>query len=135
MPAAGLVDPGEGEMKTTKHHFEIFQRECEKWIMRFGLLGWRFYYQHKDIEERQLAYCLYPDDPQDRVFTLGLTLNLEGDYPMIDIKRTAFHEVMEAFLYKMKYLAQARYVQPEEIHEETHNLVRTLENVVWQGEK
>jgi len=122
-------------MKTTKHHFGIFRRECEKWIKRFGLLGWRFYYQHKDIEGRQLAYCIYPDRPEDRLFTLGLTLNVECDYLVIDFKRTAFHEVMEAFLYKMQYLAQARYVQPEEIYEETHNIVRTLENVVWQGEK
>ena len=121
-------------MKTTKKHFQIFQAECEKWIKCFGLLGWRFYYQHKDIEGRQLAYCCYPDEPEDRVFTLGLTVNLECDYSLIDLKRSAFHEVMEAFLYKINYLARARYVQPEEISEETHNLIRILENVVHKGQ-
>lgn len=122
-------------MKTTKKHFETFKRECEKWIKVFGLYGWRFYYQHKDIEGRQLAYCIFPDEPQDRVFTIGLTLNLDCDYSMIDIKRSAFHEVMEAFLYKFGYLAKARYIQQEEISEEIHNIIRTLEVTVFDSHK
>jgi len=120
-------------MKTTQKHFEIFQKECRKWIEIFGLYGHRFYFQHEDIEGRQLAYCIYPDAQEDRVFTLGLTVNLDRGYSMIDIKRSAFHEVMEAFLYRIHNLARSRYVQPEEIDDEIHNIVRTLEVAVYDN--
>lgn len=119
-------------MKTTRRHLEAFKKECGKWIKVFGMLGWRFYYQHKDIEGRQIAYCCFPDKPEDRVFTIGLTLHLEGNYSMADIRRSAFHEVMEAFLYKIRFLAGCRYIQPEEIDEEVHHIIRTLENAVFE---
>ena len=119
-------------MKTTRRHFEIFKKECEKWIKVFGMLGWRFYYQHKDINGNQLAYCIFPDKPEDRVFTLGMTVNLECDFSMLDFRRSAFHEVMEAFLYRLSFLAEARYVQPDEVGEERHHLIRTLETVVFE---
>ena len=119
-------------MKTTKEQFKAFKAECEKWIKCFGLLGWRFYYQHADIEGNQLAYCCFPDEPEDRVFTLGFTVNLGATYCDTDLKRSAFHEVMEALLYRIRYLAHVRYIQPEEINEEIHNLIRILENVVYK---
>lgn len=118
-------------MKTTAKHFEIFKKECQKWIKVFGLYGHRFYYQHEDIKGRQIAYCIYPDDHEDRAFTLGLTVNLDCEYSMIDIKKSAFHEVMEAFLYRIGNLARCRYVQPEEIDDEIHNIVRILENTIF----
>ena len=120
-------------MKTTKHHFEMFKAECEKWIERFGMFGWRYYYQHEDLKEgSQIAYCFYPEEPTDRVFTLGLSINLQNlQETELDIRRSAFHEVMESFLFRMNYLAKARYIQPEEINEENHHIIRTLENVVF----
>jgi len=119
-------------MKTTKKHFEMFQKECEKWIKRFGLLGWRFYYQHGDIEGRQIAYCIFPDQLSDRVFTIGLSKNLEMDYSLLDVKRAAFHEILEALLFRIRHLAGCRWgVLQEEIDEEIHNLIRTLEKALF----
>jgi hypothetical protein len=120
---------------TTEKHFEIFKRECEKWIKRFGLLGHRFYYIHADGPTQYLAYCICPNAHQDRVFTLGLSKTLNCDYSMINLKRAAFHEVMEAFLYRLNNVARCRYVVPEEIEDEVHNIIRTLENVVFEGWK
>jgi hypothetical protein len=122
-------------MKTTSKHFEIFKKECEKWIKIFGLLGHRFYYQHENNENAGncIAYCAFPDNHEDRVFTLGLTKDLGLDYSIIDLKRSAFHEVMEAFLYRIRNIAGCRYVAPEEIEDEIHNIIRTLENVLWKN--
>jgi len=119
-------------MKTTKRHFEIFKKECEKWIKVFGLLGHRFYYCHEDIEGRQLAYCIYPDNHEDRVFTLGLSVNLDCDYSMVDIKRSAFHEVMEAFLYRIQNIARCRWGNGYELEDEVHNIIRTMEKAVYE---
>ena len=121
-------------MKTTQKQFEIFKQECEKWIERFGLYGWRFYYQHEDCINNCLAYCIYPNDIQDRVFTIGLTVNLKCSYSLADIKRAAFHEVMEAFLHRFEFLANARFPNSDDIPEEKHNIIRVLENVLWREE-
>jgi len=123
-------------MKTTKANYELFKSECKKWITVFGMLGWEVYYQHKDLSGNQFAYCLWPQTPQDRVFTIGLSKNLpEYDDLEMEIKRSAFHEVMEAFLYRISYLGEARYLQPEEIPEERHHIIRTLEKVIFKKGK
>lgn len=119
-------------MKTTKKQFNEFKKECQKWIKTFGLLGWRFYFEHADEERgNACAYITFPEHPEGRVFTIGLPVNIDMELADIDIMRSAFHEVMEALLYKIRFLAKARYVQPEEIDEEIHNLVRTLESAVY----
>ncbi len=122
-------------MKTTSKHFEIFKKECEKWIDRFGLYGWRFYYTHKDEDPNNtFAGCYWPELPQDRVFTLRLTVNISWLFTIRDIKRSAFHEVCEALLYRISYLGLARHLMVDEISEERHNLIRTLEKAVWDRE-
>ena len=120
-------------MKTTKKHFEAFKKECQKWIKIFGILGWRFYFQHQDVCKNSLAYCIFPDNIEDRVFTLGLTLNIDRDSSMLDFKRSAFHEVMEALLFRLRYLANARFLNSEDIDEEIHHLIRTFENAVFDS--
>lgn len=122
-------------MKTTSKHFEIFKSECEKWIEIMGLLGHRFYFMHNDDNNDALAWCVYPDNHEDRAFTLGLTKTLRkdriNDFSLLDIKRSAFHEVMEAFLYRIRNLSMCRFISPEEVDDEVHNIIRTLENVLY----
>ena len=120
-------------MKTTKKDFELFKRECERWVEIMGMFGWRFHYQHKDHENhRVFAYCIWPDEAADRVFTLGLSVHLDRKPSNHDIRKAAFHEVMEAFLFRISFLGGCRYLQPEEIPEERHNLIITLEKVLWK---
>jgi len=47
----------------------------------------------------------------------------------------AFHEVMELFLAKLKILALSRSATEQEIVEEIHSIIRTLENVVFKKQK
>ena len=126
-------------MKTKIEHFRIFKKECEKWIKVFGLLGFRFYFQHEDYDddddEDTQAFCIRPDQHQDRTFTLGLPKKLNGETSIDEIKENAFHEVMEAFLYRIENIAQCRYVQQEEIRDEIHNIIMTLEKIVYRRGK
>jgi hypothetical protein len=124
-------------LKTTKQDFLAFKTECEKWIGIFGLLGWKFYFQHKDDKEldgNTIAYCVFPQDAEDRYLTIGLSVNIDTPVPVTryDILRSAFHEVMEGLLYKIQDLAKDRYVKPAEIREEIHNLIRILEEVIFE---
>jgi len=123
---------------TTKEQFKIFQKECEKWIKVFGLYGFRFYFAHenyKDELDNTVAYCIMPDEHQDRIFTLGLPKELSAETSISEIKQNAFHEVMEVFLYRIKNIARCRYIQREEIDDEIHNIIMTLEKVVYRGLK
>lgn len=118
--------------KTTKSDFALFQSECKRWIERFGFYTAKFYYQHKDVQDDldQIAYCIFPHQASDRVFTIGLSRTLNFNFKSKHIKHAAFHEIMEAFLYKIRNLADSRYLQPEEVDEEIHNIIRTLESVL-----
>lgn len=119
---------------TTAHHFEIFKKECDKWIKAFGLIGWDIRYIHADLEGDSNA-AAYFDPNQDitsRCATLGLAVNdfkrkLTPEY----IKLCAFHEVCELLLHRIQYLAKSRYCQEEDIDEERHNLIRIFENAIF----
>lgn len=112
-----------------KKQFSIFKKECVKWIRIFGMYGWEYTFLHCDLDT-DAATCTWPSKSSDRQFALSLNKDLPN-YSEIDIKRTAFHEVMEAFLYKISFLCEARYLQQEEIDDERHNIIRTLEKVIF----
>ena len=122
-------------MKTTKKHFEIFKKECQKWIKAFGMLGWRFYFDHEDLKRNWIACCYFPEELEDRVFTLALNKKIPDSVTIEDVKRSAFHEVMEAFTHRICCLGVSRYIGPDEISEEKHNIIRTLECVVFDRSK
>jgi len=123
-------------MKTTHKQFEMFKKECQKWINRFGIFGWRFYYVHENYDDDvpKIAYVFWPREIEDRVFTIGLSAELTSDITDNDIRRSAFHEVMEALLYRIQFLAKARTTFDSDINEEIHHLIRTLETAVFAYE-
>lgn len=122
-------------MKTTHKQFEMFTKECKKWINRFGIFGWRFYYTHEnyDDDREKIAYIIWPNSIEDRVFTIGLSADI-SNITDNDIRCSAFHEVMEALLYRMQVLAKARMTFDSDINEEIHHLIRTLETAVFDYE-
>jgi hypothetical protein len=50
------------------------------------------------------------------------------------IRRVAFHEVCEVFMARMHICAAARHVTREEIDEARHEIIRTLEHVIFDAE-
>ena len=125
---------GKNQVKTTREQFEIFCQECEKWIYRFGLYGWRFYFSHTHKLNGVIAWIEYPINIEDCVFTVGLEPKLNYDYTEIDIRRSAFHEIMHAFLYRLNLFAKERVAFSSDIDEEEHHIIRILERVVWETE-
>lgn len=116
--------------RTTKRHFKIFKKEAELWIDRFGLNGWSISLKHEPGSEDALAE--FNSNISGRVAVIWLNTSW-GNTPITShqLKKTAFHEVYEMSLSRLTYLAGARYLQPEEVPEEIHNLVRTLENYFY----
>jgi len=120
-----------GNNVTTEKHFDLFKRECNKWILIFGLVGWYFHFIHNGEDKEVLGWARC--DVVGRVATISLNKNW-GNYKITsyEIKRTAFHEVCEVLFASLRAIAGARYIGIDEIMEENHNLIRTLENVIWR---
>lgn len=119
-------------MKTSKKDFELFKKECAKWLKYFGMTDWKAYYSHEyvnggfacckveGIEGRNVVFCLSTD---------------VGNRKDLDIPMTAFHEVWELILWPMEYIGTCRYTQPEEIRVARHAVIRMMENTVYQSLK
>ena len=123
--------------KITEAQFSLFKKECAKWINIFGLKNWELRYFLDGGDKKSYAWVNYNHD--NRVADLYLT----NDWAELNIlptneqiKHTAFHEVMEIFLYPLRYLAEARYVLGwETIDCAIHDIIRTLETVVFYQKK
>ncbi len=120
--------------KTTKRHFELFKKECTKWIVIFGLVGWEIAYKHIKLTG-VLACC--EADIEGRWATISLADDW-GDHDSLndeEVKVTAFHEVCELLLWRLRHLGTDRYIRMGEMMEEIHAVIRTLENVIYRGER
>lgn len=123
-------------MKITKKHYKVFRKEFMRWVKHFGLYGNEYYFQRKTTGRKgTLAYCIFPTDYDDRIFTIGITEKTRLWYSMTDIRKAAFHEAMEVLLYRIRFLAGCRYPQQADIDDEIHNLVRIFENRMFDKRK
>ena len=110
----------------------IFQEAVVYWQRRLGLLDWHIYTRHKTRDRDAQASC-YPN-LGGRCATLYLSKVLDNyDEPPGEtfIRRIAFHEVCEVLMARMVICATARYVTGEEIDEARHEIIRTLEHVIF----
>jgi hypothetical protein len=125
-----------GRYLTTADDFEIFREAVAYWQKRLGLLDWHIYTRHKSRDPRTQASC-YPDLP-GRCATIYLSKVLYNyDEPPGEtfIRRMAFHEVCELLMARMMICATARYVTRDEMDEARHEIVRTLEHVIFDAEE
>ncbi len=121
--------------KTSAHDFEIFVKECKKWIEIYGLKGWSVYYfhEHNDKIENSGASIRF-GSLEGRVSSIFLEPDWQGNpVTSYQLRKSAFHEISELLFSRIYYLAAARFLHSdEEIEEEIHNLIRILENVLWK---
>lgn len=119
---------------TTKKHFKIFKKEFMKWYRRFGLIGIEVNFEHRHRPTDGLAWCSYSSEGQVSCVGLGKDW---GDFILDDkeIRKAAFHECMELFLYPIRNCADSRFTTEKEINEEMHRAIRTLEEVVFENEE
>ncbi len=120
-------------MKTSKKDFQLFVKECNKWIKIFGLLEWQIHHEHSNEYKDDRAWCRYHHTA--KIATFGLTINWSYKPSASEIELCAFHEVMELFLAGLDYMAKRREFDENMIIAETHRIIRTMENVVYPALK
>jgi hypothetical protein len=117
--------------ETTKEEFELFKSECQKWLKYFGLMDWKVDFSHEPLKDDEFA-VVKSNGLEDKYAIIALNTKCdETDRKYLNIEKTAFHEVMELFLYPLYYIGTCRYAQPEEFTAANHAIIRTLENVVY----
>ena len=119
--------------KTTSEDFQIFKEAVAYWQNRLGLLSWHIYTRHRLKREYQ-AQCSTDLSGHCATITLSKVLyNYDEPPGEAGIRRIAFHEVCELFLARMDICARARFVQGDEIEEARHEIIRTLEKVIFDS--
>lgn len=118
-------------MKTTKKQFDLFKKECKKWRKVFGLISYDVNYK-LGTDEDNVGECKYPTNIGDRNVRLSFNSN-SGSLTNYEIKKIAFHEVMELFLYKLVELAETRYITSQEVYDAIHEIIYTLEHVIFNN--
>ena len=116
----------------TKKHFDIFKKEAEKWINKFGLLDWEVSFRH-EMSEKNRATCAY--DYTGKIASLVLSTKWENFEPTTkNIKKTAFHEICELLLGEIGCLAEDRGWDKLEMDRSRHAVIRRLENAIFKKE-
>ncbi len=114
---------------TTEKDFELFKKCVWYWVKFFGLYGWDIQLLHEDDDA--LAYPRF--NVPNRSVSVVLAKNWDDrEVTDIEIDQTAFHEVGERLMLKLRHIAEARYISNEEAGEEIHKVIRVLESVIWE---
>lgn len=112
-----------------KKHFEIYQKECEKWIDKLGLTDWEASFNQG--KRRDCAAWLSFD-----CLNRCATFHFSDEQTFADlnpqqIKANARHEVLELLLGRLRDLAGQRYgLMQEDIDEECHVIIERLQKVI-----
>ena len=114
---------------TTPKHLKYFVERCKYWQDLFSLKRYTINFLHADIDysfasfkvSRAAMYC---------VVTLCKTW--DGRVPTeLELDRTAFHEISELMLVPLRHKAFLSCNEAD-VEKDTHEVIRTLENTVFE---
>ncbi len=119
-------------MKTTKADFEYFKKCVQKWVDVFQLNDWQVSYEHISMDDF-IGYCTA--DICNRMVTISLGLDWNDEITKKSLEKVAFHEVTELLLSPYSNIAQERAYNRSSHEKVSHQIIRTLEYVVFHGGK
>ena len=113
--------------KITPKHFSTFKQEVLFWVDYFGLKDWTVEFENKDLDQNR-ANC----NCNINAHRCLICLNVEFDINLDDfqLRKSAFHEVCEMFLWRLGNLACSGNSH-NQVDDETHKIIITLENTVF----
>lgn len=121
--------------QTTPEEFEWFKMECTYWVKKFGITQWQIFFQHAESKADKdfAAWAITNYTNRSVVLGLGLDYHDSGEREF-NISRDAFHEVCELLLNDVVVIAKMdiSQMQLDELTKSTHEVIRVLENTVWE---
>jgi len=116
-------------MKLKQTHFELFRKECKKWIDKFELNDYYFNFLFEEDLDNA-AWCDV-NDIENRILNIGLSTTISDKQNSFDwMKKLAKHEIIHAILAKYRWLAYKRCIRREELDEVDEEIVRKLEKLL-----
>lgn len=116
------------QYNTTKEDFELYKKECDKWIAYWGLLDWEVTYVNEANENARGSTWW---NISGRIATIGMADTWPEKPSKHEIKKVAFHEVCELMLSPLTQLAQNEYSYAK-VEDRTHPIIRRLENKIFE---
>ena len=122
------------ENLTSEKDFNVFVKECKKWIKVFGLFDWEICFEHFDNEDASALAACYYDVPGKSAYILLYQNFYENEISDSLLKKCAFHEVCELLLGKLKcYCETDLKLTNNQIQEAVHTVIRRLENSIFKN--
>jgi len=115
---------------TTENQFKMFVKESRKWINIFNLNNWEFDFIHIRMENA-IAKTVTNSVACSALVQLNTVWESDTQISTYEIKKTAFHEICEVLLARLKYLAEERFLAINEVDTEAHNIIHILEHVIF----
>lgn len=116
-------------MKTTKADFELFCKECYDWVKYFNLEEYEIVFKHTKIDGAYADTCT---DAQSHQALIRLNVVWPESPTELTIRQTAFHEVIELLLGRLRCFSSSRFVLEREIDEAVHGVIMRLQNTVFR---
>ena len=116
---------------TTPADFELFKKECRKWIDILSLNDWEYHYYHTDftntdLEDSNSTVTLYPV-ARAAVLRLSKTLNTFEEPKRETIKECALHEVLHVLQAEVSALASNRDYNQKRYNDVEHAVIHRLQ--------
>ena len=105
---------------TTERDFELFKKECKKWIDRLGLHDWEYSFAHDNIDA--MANCTSKNLAKIIILRLNKEITLVDKTKREEIKICALHEVLHVLLENLFYFANSREFNIEEYYKKEHSI-------------
>jgi len=118
-------------MKTTKADFDLFKKECKKWIDKLNLNNWEYEFSHEFIGDNIVATTESTFKSKMVLIKLNTDIDKFKGSKIVYIKSVAHHEILHVLLENLYHLAIARdfgegYYLAEE-HAVIHRLQKAME--------
>ncbi len=124
----------------TQKWYDLYQREALKWISEFGLKEWEVYFYDQPPGVNNVAACDWDYPARTTYLQISDEWTIENPPNEPEIKKAAFHEVMELMFADIRELIEkygaAREKQnsqmatqlEEDLSGEIHAVIRRFEN-------
>jgi hypothetical protein len=120
---------------TTKKQFEVFKKEAEKWVDYFGLSGWEINFGHENIDNEACSNLEIRITHRLAVIILEKSWsNNDAVKPTVyNLKKSAFHEVCELLLARIRCKMLDQNIDNDEVEELMHEMITRLENSLFKA--
>lgn len=117
--------------ETNDVHFTQFQDEASHWLRQFSLGDWCVIFAHDKTPEDTYAATQACVEARHVKMVLGTHWPDEVEPTEFEVRRTAFHEVVEVLLFPLREFMVNAFTDGR-ITGDVHAAIQRIENVVWE---